>query len=46
MVAMVARFGAEDVREIGSNWGSRLFKEAMAAEQHVNPAVRAVTVRA
>jgi hypothetical protein len=33
MVAKADRFGAEDVREIGSNRGPRLFKEAMAAEQ-------------
>jgi len=33
MVAKADRFGAEDVREIGSNWGPGLFKEAMAAEQ-------------
>jgi hypothetical protein len=46
MVAMAVRFGAEDVREIGNSWGPRLFKGAMAAEQHVNPTVRPVTVRA
>jgi hypothetical protein len=46
MVAMVARFELEDVREIRTGWGPRPFKEAVAAEQHVNPAVRAVTARA